>query len=75
MFFDPELWPFTRGMRLRIADPAAMGVLSPLVGIGWLARAIVVLENVGHVLPKINAGKILRRELREQFGRPGPAGA
>ena len=26
-------------------------------------------------LPKTNVGKILRRELREQFGRPGPAGA
>ena len=28
-----------------------------------------------HELPKTNVGKILRRELREQFGRPGPAGA
>ncbi len=26
-------------------------------------------------LPKTNVGKILRRELREQFGRPGPASA
>ena len=26
-------------------------------------------------LPKTNVGKILRRELRERFGRPGPAGA
>ena len=25
-------------------------------------------------LPKTNVGKILRRELRERFGRPGPAG-
>ena len=25
-------------------------------------------------LPKTNVGKILRRELREQFGRPGPGG-
>ena len=27
-----------------------------------------------HELPKTNVGKILRRELREQFGRSGPAG-
>ena len=27
-----------------------------------------------HELPKTNVGKILRRELREQFARPGPAG-
>ena len=27
-----------------------------------------------HELPKTNVGKILRRELREQFSRPGPAG-
>ena len=25
-------------------------------------------------LPKTNVGKILRRELREQYSRPGPAG-
>ena len=27
-----------------------------------------------HELPKTNVGKVLRRELREQFARPGPAG-
>ena len=27
-----------------------------------------------HELPKTNIGKVLRRELREQFARPGPAG-
>ena len=49
MFFDPKLWPFTRGMRLRIAAAAAMGVLSSLVGIGRLAL-------LGWLLARVFAG-------------------
>ena len=37
MFFDPRLWQFTRGVRLRIAATVAMGVFASLVGIGRLA--------------------------------------
>ena len=49
MFFDPKLWPFTRGMRLRIAATAAMGVLSSLIGIGRLAL-------LGWLLARVFAG-------------------
>ena len=49
MFFDTKLWPFTRGVRLRIAATAAMGVLSSLVGIGRLAL-------LGWLLARVFAG-------------------
>ena len=49
MFFDPKLWPFTRGMCLRIAATAAMGVLSSLIGIGRLAL-------LGWLLARVFAG-------------------
>ena len=49
MFFDPRLWQFTRGVRLRIAATTAMGVLSSLVGIGRLAL-------LGWLLARVFAG-------------------
>ena len=49
MFLDPRLWPFTRGVRLRIAATTAMGVLSSLVGIGRLAL-------LGWLLARVFAG-------------------
>ena len=49
MFLDPRLWPFTRGMRLRIAATAAMGVFSSLIGIGRLAL-------LGWLLARVFAG-------------------
>ena len=49
MFFDPRLWPFTRGVRLRIAATVAMGVLASLVGMGRLAL-------LGWLLARVFAG-------------------
>ena len=37
MFFDSELWKFTRGVRLRIAYAVLIGVLASAIGIGRLA--------------------------------------
>ena len=49
MFFDPRLWQFTHGVRLRIAAAVAMGVLASLVGIGRLAL-------LGWLLARVFAG-------------------
>ena len=49
MFFDPRLWQFTRGVRLRIAATVAMGVFASLVGIGRLAL-------LGWLLARVFAG-------------------
>ena len=49
MFFDPRLWQFTHGVRLRIAAAVAMGVFASLVGIGRLAL-------LGWLLARIFAG-------------------
>ena len=37
MYFDPKLWPFTKGVRLRIASAVLVGLLAAAVGIGRLA--------------------------------------
>jgi ATP-binding cassette subfamily B protein len=37
MYFDPRLWPFTKGVRGRIAAAVAVGLLAAAVGIGRLA--------------------------------------
>ena len=52
MFFDRRLWPFTRGVRLRIAGAVAMGVFASLVGIGRLAL-------LGWLLARVFAGDTL----------------
>ena len=49
MFFDPRLWQFTRGVRLRIAATVAMGVFASLVGMGRLAL-------LGWLLARVFAG-------------------
>ena len=49
MFFDPRLWQFTRGVRLRIAATVVMGVFASLVGIGRLAL-------LGWLLARVFAG-------------------
>ena len=49
MLFDPRLWQFTRGVRLRIAAAVAMGVFASLVGIGRLAL-------LGWLLARVFAG-------------------
>ena len=49
MFFDPRLWQFTRGVRLRIAATVAMGVFASLIGIGRLAL-------LGWLLARVFAG-------------------
>ena len=49
MFFDPRLWQFTRGVRLRIAAAVAMGVFASLVGMGRLAL-------LGWLLARVFAG-------------------
>ena len=46
MLFDPRLWQFTRGVRLRIVAAVAMGVVSSLVGIGRLALLGWLLARV-----------------------------
>ena len=37
MYFDPRLWQFTKGVRLRIAGAVFVGLISAAVGIGRLA--------------------------------------
>ena len=37
MYFDPRLWQFTKGVRLRIAGAVVVGLLAAAVGIGRLA--------------------------------------
>ena len=49
MFFDPRLWQFTRGVRLRIAATVVMGVFASLVGAGRLAL-------LGWLLARVFAG-------------------
>ena len=49
MFFDPRLWQFTRGVRLRIAATVVMGVCASLVGMGRLAL-------LGWLLARVFAG-------------------
>ena len=46
MLFDPRLWQFTYGVRLRIAGAVAMGIASSLVGIGRLALLGWLLARV-----------------------------
>ena len=46
MLFDPRLWQFTRGVRLRIGAAVAMGIASSLVGIGRLALLGWLLARV-----------------------------
>ena len=52
MLFDTRLWQFTRGVRLRIAASAAMGVFAALVGIGRLAL-------LGWLIARVFAGDTL----------------
>ena len=46
MFFDPRLWQFTAGVRLRIAAAVAVGILASFVGVlrfallGWMLAKI-----------------------------------
>ncbi len=49
MLFDPRLWQFTNGARLRIAITVCVGILSSLVGIGRLAL-------LGWLLARVFAG-------------------
>ena len=58
MFLDRQLWPFTRGVRLRIAACVAVGVLAAATGIvrlgllGWLLARVFTGAAVGElVLP------------------------
>ena len=37
MYFDPRLWQFTKGVRLRIAGAVVVGLIAAAVGIGRLA--------------------------------------
>ncbi len=37
MYFDPRLWPFTEGLRGRIAGAVAIGLASSLIGVARLA--------------------------------------
>ena len=46
MLFDPRLWQFTYGVRLRIAGAVTMGIASSLVGIGRLALLGWLLASV-----------------------------
>ena len=49
MLFDPRLWQFTQGLRLRIAMTVCTGIVSSLVGIGRLAL-------LGWLLARVFAG-------------------
>ena len=46
MLFDPRLWQFTLGVRVRIVATVALGVASSLVGIGRLALLGWLLARV-----------------------------
>ena len=46
MYFDPRLWQFTKGVRLRIAGSTAVGLLAAIFGIGRLALLGWLLAKV-----------------------------
>lgn len=57
MYFDPKLWTFTKGVRLRIAGTVAIGVLAAAVGIarlallGWLLAQVFKGVPAGDLVP------------------------
>jgi len=51
MYFDPKLWPFTKGVRLRIASAVLVGLLAAAVGIGRLALLGWLLGQVWRGTP------------------------
>ena len=51
MYFDPRLWPFTKGVRLRIASAVLVGLLAAAVGIGRLALLGWLLGQVWRGTP------------------------
>ena len=51
MYFDPRLWPFTKGVRLRIAMTILVGLLAATVGIGRLALLGWLLGKVWEGAP------------------------
>ena len=62
MYFDPRLWQFTEGLRLRIAGAVVLGLLSAAVGIarlallGWLLGRVFQGESFGDLILPIIAG-------------------
>ena len=75
MYFDPRLWQFTEGLRLRIAGAVALGLLSAAVGIarlallGWLLGRVFQGEGFGDlVLPIVAvAAAMLARGVLEYW--------
>ncbi len=61
MYFDPRLWQFTEGLRLRIAGAVVLGLLSAAVGIarlallGWLLGRVFQGESFGDLILPIVA--------------------
>ncbi len=51
MYFDSRLWEFTRGVRLRIAASAAIGLLAAVFGIARLALLGWLLAKVFRAEP------------------------
>ena len=73
MFFEPRLWQFTKGVRLRIAGSAAIGLVAAVFGIarlallGWLLAKVFRGEPFeGLIAPfALVAGVVLVRGLLE----------
>ncbi|MEX0759874.1 MAG: ABC transporter ATP-binding protein, partial [Tistlia sp.] len=73
MYFDPRLWPFTQGLRGRIAAAVGVGLVSSLIGVarlallGWLLGRILGGATLAELwLPALGvAGVILLRGLVE----------
>src|SRR5689334_20577583 len=66
MHFEPRLWVFTKGVRLRIAWAAVVGLASVACGIGrlaalaWLIASVFAGQSVGELaLPSAAVGLFL----------------
>ena len=51
MYFEPRLWWFTKGVRLRIAASAAIGLVAAVFGIARLALLGWLLAKVFRAEP------------------------
>ena len=79
MFFEPRLWQFTKGVRLRIAGSAAIGLVAAVFGIarlallGWLLLGAIAMRGAGCVYNDI-VDADLDRKVARTASRPVASG-